>query len=89
MQDFNWKVCYLVLVNFVTFVAFGVDKRRAVRNKYRISEATLLGLALIGGSAGALAGKYLFHHKTRKAKFFLLVPVFLAVHAALLIWWLF
>lgn len=83
MQDFNWTVCYLVLVNFVTFVAFGVDKRRAVRNKYRISEATLLGLALIGGSAGALAGMYLFHHKTRKP-LFRLIPVLLASQAAIL-----
>ena len=83
MQDFNWTACYLVLVNLVAFVAFGVDKRRAVRNKYRISEATLLGLALIGGSAGALAGMYLFHHKTRKP-LFRVIPILLVSQAAIL-----
>ena len=83
MQDFSWTACYLILVNIVAFVAFGVDKRKAVRNKYRISEATLLGLAFAGGSAGALAGMRLFHHKTRKP-LFRVIPVLLASQAAIL-----
>lgn len=84
MADLNWTAFYLILVNIIAFAAFGIDKRKAVKHKYRISEATLLGLALIGGSAGALAGMYLFHHKTKKL-LFRAVPMLLAVQIALLI----
>ncbi len=84
MTDLNWTAFYLILVNIIAFAAFGIDKRKAVKHKYRISEATLLGLALIGGSAGALAGMYLFHHKTKKL-LFRAVPMLLAVQIALLI----
>ena len=84
MTDLNWTAFYLILVNIIAFAAFGIDKRKAVKHKYRISEATLLGLALIGGSAGALAGLHLFHHKTKKL-LFRAVPMLLAVQIALLI----
>lgn len=84
MTDLNWTAFYLILVNIIAFAAFGIDKRKAVKHKYRISEATLLGLALIGGSAGALAGMYLFHHKTKKL-LFRAIPMLLAVQIALLI----
>ncbi len=60
-----------------------VQRRKAVKHQYRISETTLLGLALIGGSAGALAGMHLFHHKTRKL-LFRAIPVLLAVQTAVL-----
>lgn len=84
MTDLNWTAFYLILVNIIAFAAFGIDKRKAVKHKYRISEATLLGLALIGGSAGALAGMHLFHHKTKKL-LFRAIPMLLAVQIALLI----
>ena len=84
MTDLNWTAFYLILVNIIAFAAFGIDKRKAVKHKYRISEATLLGLALIGGSAGALAGMHLFHHKTKKT-LFRAVPMLLAVQIAPLI----
>lgn len=84
MTDLNWTAFYLILVNIIAFAAFGIDKRKAVKHKYRISEATLLGLALIGGSAGALAGMYLFHHKTKKL-LFRAIPMLLAVQIALLL----
>lgn len=84
MTDLNWTAFYLILVNIIAFAAFGIDKRKTVKHKYRISEATLLGLALIGGSAGALAGMYLFHHKTKKL-LFRAIPMLLAVQIALLI----
>ena len=84
MTDLNWTACYLILVNIAAFVAFGIDKRKAVRHKYRIPEATLLGLALIGGAAGALAGMHLFHHKTRKP-LFRAIPVLLAAQIVLLL----
>lgn len=70
---------YIVWSNLAAFFVYGIDKRRARKHKWRIPERTLLGLAVIGGSMGALAGMYLFHHKTRKPKFAIGVPVILAV----------
>ncbi len=74
---------YLVGINLAAFLVYGEDKRRAARQLWRISEATLLWLAVIGGAAGALAGMYVFHHKTRKAKFKFGVPLILAVELVL------
>ncbi len=59
----------IVIMNFLAFAAFGIDKARAERGAWRISEGTLLRLALFGGTAGAYAGRYLFRHKTRKQPF--------------------
>ena len=76
MEVFTW---YVMAVNIFAFVLFGIDKERAKRNLWRISEKTLLLAALLGGAPGALAGMYFFHHKTRKPKFSVGVPVILAV----------
>lgn len=76
MEIFTW---YLLAVNIFSFVLFGIDKERAKRNLWRISEKTLLFAALLGGTPGALTGMYFFHHKTRKLKFSVGVPVILAV----------
>ncbi len=70
---------YLLIINMITFIAYGVDKYKAGHEKWRIPEATLIGLAIIGGSIGALLGMRVFHHKTRKPKFFVGVPVILAL----------
>jgi uncharacterized membrane protein YsdA (DUF1294 family) len=60
---------FLVLVNLWTVVRFWQDKQRAMAGDRRISESDLLGLALIGGSPGALLARRLFRHKTRKEPF--------------------
>lgn len=73
-------IWYLSVINFTTWAAYGLDKGRAKSGKWRIPERTLLLLALIGGSLGALAGMIMFRHKTRKAKFFISVPVMFVVH---------
>lgn len=70
-------ILYLVVVNAAAFVIYGVDKRKAIRDKWRIPEATLIGLAVIGGAFGAFLGMRVWHHKTHKWKFRILVPVFL------------
>ena len=70
---------YLVIVNILAFILYGLDKQKAVRKQWRIPEAQLLGIAVIGGSIGALLGMQFFHHKTRKWKFKIGVPVFLAL----------
>ncbi len=60
---------WLAIVNLAAFLAFGEDKRRAIDQACRISEASLLRLALIGGTIGAYAGRHHYRHKTRKAEF--------------------
>ena len=74
---------YLIVINIVTWIAFGLDKWEAKSGKWRIPERTLLLLALAGGSLGALAGMIMFRHKTRKAKFFISVPVMFVVHCVI------
>lgn len=61
--------CCLTVVNAVTFIVYGIDKYRARNAKWRIPEATLLMLAVVGGSVGAWLGMKAWHHKTRHMKF--------------------
>ena len=76
-------VWYLAAINFTTWVAYGLDKGRAKSGKWRIPERTLLLLALVGGSLGALAGMIMFRHKTRKPKFYISVPVMFVAHCVI------
>ena len=70
---------YLLLVNAAGFLLMLVDKIKAKRNLWRIPEATLISVAAIGGSIGAIAGMNLFRHKTKHAKFYIGLPVILAL----------
>ena len=72
-------VLYLVLVNVAAFLLFGIDKKKAENGKYRISEATLIAFSIVGGALGAFLGMRIFHHKTKKKKFYITVPVFLVL----------
>lgn len=66
----NFTLLYwLLFINITSFFCFYLDKRKAIKKKYRISEYSLFLLALIGGSVGSILGMYLFHHKTKKLKF--------------------
>ena len=76
---------WLVLANVAAFVAFGWDKYCAKKGRRRIPESTLIGLAAVGGSAGALLGMVVFNHKTLKLKFNLTVPVLLILQVAILL----
>ena len=58
-------VIYLIGINVLTFLIYGIDKWKARRGKWRIPEDTLIWLAIAGGSIGALLGMYLFRHKTQ------------------------
>lgn len=75
---------YLAVVNILTFIVFGVDKMNAKSNRQRVRIVTLLGLAFIGGSVGALIGMYGFHHKTKKAYFTVGVPLILLMQVVVL-----
>jgi len=77
---------YLIAINVVTFFMYGIDKWKAKRSKWRISEATLLGMAVIGGSIGAWLGMRMWHHKTMHKKFQLGIPLILIIQLAIVIW---
>ena len=75
---------YLAVVNILTIIVFGVDKMNAKSNRQRVRIVTLLGLAFIGGSVGALIGMYGSHHKTKKAYFTVGVPLILLMQVVVL-----
>ena len=76
---------YLIAVNVLAFSVYGMDKRKAKANQWRVPESQLLLLAVIGGSVGALLGMRTFHHKTRKPKFYIGVPVILGLQICLVV----
>lgn len=76
---------YLILINLLSFCLFGMDKKKAIRNAYRIPEKTLFRVTALGGSLGALLGMHLFHHKTRHTIFRIGVPALLILHSLLCI----
>lgn len=79
-------IAYLVLINIVAYIMMALDKSYAKRGKWRIPEATLLGVAFIGGSLGELLGMTTFRHKTKHLKFTICVPLFLVIHIALIVY---
>ena len=79
-------ICYLLAVNIVTFFLYGIDKYKAKKGKWRISEATLLTMAAIGGSIGAWAGMRLWHHKTMHKKFKYGIPIIIILQVALAVY---
>jgi len=79
-------LCYLIAINAVTFIFFGIDKWKAVHGKWRISEAMLLGLAVLGGSIGAWLGMMAWRHKTKHKKFQLGVPFIMIMQIVLFVY---
>ncbi len=77
-------IAYLVIINFITFAAFAVDKIAAIERKSRIRIVTLLALAFFGGSVGGLIAIYLLRHKTRKDYFTVGIPLIMIMQVVLL-----
>ena len=75
---------YLLGINAVTFIVYGIDKYKTKKAKWRISEATLLLLAVLGGSIGAWMGMKVWHHKTMHKKFKYGIPAILLIQIALM-----
>ena len=75
--------CYILGINVIAFLVYGIDKLKAKRGKWRIPESTLLLLAAIGGSVGAWLGMKVWHHKTMHKKFQYGVPLLLILQLAL------
>lgn len=74
---------YVIGINVLTFLVFGIDKWKARKGRWRIPEDTLIWMSIVGGSIGALVGMYLFRHKTQKPKFNLGIPAILVAQAVL------
>lgn len=71
---------YFIAMNVIGFLFMGIDKRKAKKRAWRISEATLLLIAALGGAAGSMLGMHLFHHKTRHWYFLYGIPAMLVIH---------
>ena len=85
----NILFVYLFVMNVVAFGMMGADKKRAIQQRRRIPEKTLLLTALVGGSLGAYMGMQSFRHKTKHLKFSIGLPAILVLHLALGAWLLF
>lgn len=72
-------IVYLAIINFITFAAFAIDKIHAIEGKSRIRILTLLGLAFMGGSVGALLGIYILRHKTKVDYFTVGIPLIMVM----------
>ena len=84
----GWTVLlvWLAVINLLTFIVYGADKRRARKGKWRVPEKTLFLLPLLGGSIGALLGMRVFHHKTKHWYFVWGIPAILMAQIALAVW---
>ena len=77
---------HVIIVNIVGFAEMGIDKRRAKRGAFRIPEANLFLIAVIGGSIGCIAGMYAFRHKTKHKSFVFGMPAILIVQLAAILY---
>ena len=84
----GWTVLlvWLAVINLLTFIVYGADKRRARKGKWRVPEKTLFLLPLLGGSVGGILGMRVFHHKTKHWYFVWGVPAILLAQLALAVW---
>lgn len=78
-------IIYLIATNLLALLLYGIDKRKAKHHRWRIPEATLIGIGAVGGSIGALLGMYSFRHKTQHWKFKIGIPVILIAQIVLAI----
>lgn len=76
---------YLVIINIVSFALMGIDKHRARKGEWRISEAALFTSALLFGGLGSTIGMWHFRHKTRHWYFVVGMPLILIIEAAIII----
>ncbi len=82
----QYSLYYLLAVNSLTFLLYGIDKYKAKKGRWRKTEATLLTMAAIGGSIGAWAGMRTWHHKTMHKKFKYGIPVIIIMQIALVVY---
>ena len=85
MNPITFLIIYFIIINIVGFAIMGIDKRKAIKRTFRIPEATLFIVALIGGSIGSILGMQVFRHKTRHWYFVFGMPAILAIQIVLLV----
>lgn len=78
-------IIYLVFINIIAFLAMGIDKRKAIKGKWRIKESTLFTLVVLGGGIGGICGMYTFRHKTQNKMFTIGFPLILITEIILVI----
>ena len=78
-------ISYLVAINLIAFVLYGIDKKRAIRNEHRIRESVLLWIARLGGAIGSWLGIKIFRHKTKHTKFRVIVPLWMIIWVAAIV----
>ena len=83
----KYLIIYLIVINIITFIIFGLDKYYAIKGRFRINEATLFCLCIIGGSFLGYIGMKVFRHKTKKTYFRIGVPLIMIIEAILIIKW--
>lgn len=81
----KYFIAYLVLINIAAFIIYGADKHKAKKGQWRIPEKTLIGVAVLGGSIGAVMGMRLFRHKTKHPKFYIGIPVIILLQIAVVV----
>ena len=74
---------YILLINLITFLLFGIDKYKAKKGLWRIPEKVLFLFAILGGSVGALIGMKVFRHKTKHKSFTIGIPAILIIQIIL------
>lgn len=77
---------YLIIINILSFILYGIDKLKAIKKEERISEKTLILIGILGGSIGSLIGMNLFRHKTKKLKFIISLALILIIHIIVVIY---
>ena len=77
-------VYYLIIINIVTFLVYGIDKWKAWKTMWRIREASLLMVAVLGGSIGAWLGMKVWHHKTQHKKFRYGIPAIIIIQLVII-----
>lgn len=85
MDVITLLLSYFIAINFIGFALMGIDKYKAKKRAFRIPEATLFIVAIIGGSIGSILGMYTFRHKTRHRAFVYGMPFILIIQIALII----
>ena len=79
---------YLLIINLITFVAFAIDKVRAIQGRWRIREILLLVLSLIGGAIGGMIAMYTIRHKTKVVQFYFGLPMMILAQTVVLVYWI-
>lgn len=85
----NFIIICITTINVLAFCAYGIDKGKAKRGSYRISERMLILLAMLGGSVGALMGMQIFHHKTKHMIFKWGIPSIIVIQYVLVMLWVY